>query len=251
MFKKNYLAIFKNFLTKLLTDYFAFQYICKIIFIKSNKYGKYINHKFRSSKYKLYILKDDRNVPLMLLAKQRHKIEYIYNHSIKYKTQNYFDFGSNYGEFIFPLKKVKNIVSVDANKDLIECQKLTSFDKKIIFINKMISFKKGSSEFYLNKFSGSSSYKLSQNPKNPTVKKINIDTIDAASIFDKLYYENSIIKIDIEGMESAALQSILNIENKFFTLRYIHPSYEAFKAETPIIENLEKNLIGDYILERN
>ena len=283
MFKKNYRAICKNFFTRLLIDYFVFYYICKIIFIKKNKYGNFINHKFRSSKYRLFILKNDRNVPLMLLAKQRHKIDYIYNHSIKNNTQNFIDFGSNYGEFIFPLRKVKNIISIDANKDLIECQKLTFFDRKITFINKMISFKKGYSEFYLNKFSGTSSYKLSQNPKYPTIKKINIDTIDAASIFDKLYYENTIIKIDIEGMESAALQSILNIENKFqkniliffeyninsiskfneinliikefkkkfFTLRFIHPSFEEFKAESPRLESLEKNLTGDYVLQKN
>ena len=87
LFKKNYRAICKNFFTRLLIDYFVFYYICKIIFIKKNKYGNFINHKFRSSKYRLFILKNDRNVPLMLLAKQRHKIDYIYNHSIKNNTQ--------------------------------------------------------------------------------------------------------------------------------------------------------------------
>lgn len=284
MRKRHYIAIFKNFFTKLLVDYFIFYYFYKIIFIKKNKYGNFINHKFRSSEYKLFIKKNDRNVPFMLLNKQMHKIDYIYNHSMKNNTQNFFDFGSNYGEFIFPLREVKNIVSIDAYKDLIECQKITFFDKKITFINKMISFKKGYSEFYLNEFSGTSSHKLSQNPKYPTTKKVNVDTVDVASIFDKLYYENTIIKIDIEGMESVALKAILNIENKFqkdtliffeyninsiskfneisliikelkkknFTLRFIHPSKEKFKANGEVkLESLEENLVGDYVLLRN
>tara|TARA_B110000483_G_C18187368_1_gene539498 strand:+ start:497 stop:1363 length:867 start_codon:yes stop_codon:yes gene_type:complete len=279
-FFKEYKEIVKNFLTgkaSFIHTYFAFFYLRK-------KDGfSYVKYNLKYRKYKIFVKEDDVRVfTSMILKKQKHKMLLLSELAKKYEINYFYDLGSNYGEFILYNLFIKNIFSIDANPQMIDCQRKTFVKySNIKFFNKAISNTGDQTTFYCYRNTGSSSTQFLKN--QILEKKINVKSIKFEQLFYKKKYKNLLIKIDIEGMETEAISSLFEIEYKFtnntiiffefnensfnkikkiqilcnqfkkknYMLYYVSASAALFKKNREIpIKNVSRLHLGDYILQK-
>ena len=175
---------------------------------------------------------------------QKDKVKLLKKICIKEKIKNFYDLGSNYGEFSCHLSKyVENVFCFEPNPITYECLVETSkmYDNMKTFEQAAYN-KHCKKEFYFNtKYSGGGRlgewrwkdmrYKQFHDEKFYISKKV--QCVDFLSFFKETNKKKScLIKIDIEGFEMQIinnLKELLNTMNKWFI--YFESDKTTFKPD--------------------
>jgi len=208
---------------------------------------KIITVEYDKIPYKLYVNTSDTRSSLVEARKgtQEGKVKTWKNIIRKLDSDNVFDIGTNYGEFLVPILDIANkIKAYEPNKSVFDCLQKTFKGYDNVEVNNIaVGNITKTSKLYIPKSSGNGSIDLSYVTNKTGVITQNVQQIDVIDIVGNV--TEFVMKIDVEGIEHTILQRIHEKDN--FIKYVIMFEFNRF-GNKEALDIIDKFLVGKQVM---